>query len=377
MITHNPKPAKVELKCPKCDMTFKFKSYLDRHIQTPHRDYVKGNSRANQYRKMKKLNIPKAHEFEACTEKDIITMLEKADVSTNQLLKLFAVLRKRFGRKAFLPNLAQKIRKHLNSFDSEFETTCTTFQCKDGKDIESSLSKTKDTNQFLNGIAELRGLQKPKVVLGIDGDVRHLMITVIVKESEEHDDAISGKVSDNTKATSRKRVLVLAKADGIPETRHNVEIMLNAMNLHELEDDFQIVCDLKMLNIILGIQSSTSLFGCPFCEASKINEQGKVTNQRGEWNFDPEKTPLRSINNIVTHAIAYENEPRKRNGERDITKTKNHKSVKYKPIKIKDMHDDSWVGKRLPPDPLHCNVLGPPNDLFDLMEKVFTNVWDI
>ena len=61
-----------------------------------------------------------------------------------------------------------------------------------------------------------------------------------------------------------------------------------------------------------------------------------------------------------------------KNGQRDTTKTKNHKSVKYKPIKLKDMHDDSWVGKRLPPDPLHCNVLGPPNDLFDLMEKVFT-----
>ena len=46
--------------------------------------------------------------------------------------------------------------------------------------------------------------------------------------------------------------------------------------------------------------------------------------------------------------------------------------MKYKPIKIKDMHDDSWVGKCLPPDPLYCNVLGPPNDVFDLMEKVFT-----
>ena len=372
MITHNPKPVKVEKKCPKCDLTFKYTSDYNRHILTSHRDYVKGNSRANQYRKMKKLNVAKAHEFEACTEKDLITMLEKADVSQNQLLKLLAVLRRRFGRKAFEPNLAKKMREHLNSFDDDFETTSTVFQSKDGKDLQSCLSKTKDVSQFLNGIAQLRELRNPKVILGIDGDVRHLMITAIVKESDEHDDAISAKVSENLKGTSSKRVLVLAKADGVPETRHNVEIMLNAIRLHEIEDDFQVVCDLKMLNILLGIQSSSSLFGCPFCEASKINEQGKVTNQRGEWNFDSEKTPLRTITNIGTHAIAYESEPLKRNGERDITKTKNHKSVKYKPIRIKDMHDDSWVGKRLPPDPLHCNVLGPPNDLFDLMEKVFT-----
>ena len=90
------------------------------------------------------------------------------------------------------------------------------------------------------------------------------MITGIVKESDEHDEAISEKVS----GTSSKRVLVLAKADGVPETRHNVEIMLNAIRLHEIEEDFQVVCDLKMLNILLGIQSSTSLFGCPFCEVN-------------------------------------------------------------------------------------------------------------
>ena len=39
---------------------------------------------------------------------------------------------------------------------------------------------------------------------------------------------------------------------------------------------------------------------------------------------------------------------------------------------MKNMHIDSWVGKHLPPDPLHVNVLGPPKNLFDLMEKVFS-----
>ena len=39
-------------------------------------------------------------------EKDLITM---------QLLKLLAVLRRRFGRKAFEPNLAKNMREHLNS----------------------------------------------------------------------------------------------------------------------------------------------------------------------------------------------------------------------------------------------------------------------
>ena len=368
MMTHK-KPEKEEEKCPKCDLTFKYKSDLNRHIQTPHRTAPKGNSRANQYRKLKKMDVAKAHDFQTCTESDLIAMIEKTDVSTNQLLKLLSVLRKRFGRRAFEPNLKEKIRAHLNSLDNEFETKSKTFQTKDGKPLQSSLSKTKNVKEFIDHIVELRGIEKPKLILGLDGDVRHLMITAVLKETDDFDD--EDDVNDELMSTSSKRVLVLAKVDGVPETRHNIELMLNEMNLQDLGDNFQVVCDLKMMNILLGIQSSTSLFGCPFCEASKINEDGKVTNQRGEWNYDPVKTRLRTINNIVEHANAYQNEPLKKNGKQDKTKTKQHKCVKFVPIKLKNGHDDSWVGKYLPPDPLHCNVLGPPNDCFDLMEEVF------
>ena len=90
-------------------------------------------------------------------------------MSTNQLLKLLSVLRKRFGRRAFQPNLKEKIRAHLNSLDNE--TNSTTFQTKDGKDLQSSLSKTKNVQEFINHIVELRGIEKPKVILGLDGDV--------------------------------------------------------------------------------------------------------------------------------------------------------------------------------------------------------------
>ena len=138
---------------------------------------------------------------------------------------------------------------------------------------------------------------------------------------------MSKKLDNNLQGTTAKQVLVLSKADGVPETCHNVEIMLSSLKLHELDDDFHIVCDLKMLNTLLGIQSSTSLYGCPFCEACKIDENGRVTNERGEWNFDPEKTPLRTISNIVEHSLAYENDPRKTNGETDKAKTKNKQKV--------------------------------------------------
>ena len=38
MVKHNPKPAKVEEKFTKCDMTFMFKSDLIRHIINSHHE---------------------------------------------------------------------------------------------------------------------------------------------------------------------------------------------------------------------------------------------------------------------------------------------------------------------------------------------------
>ena len=72
-----------------------------------------------------------------------------------------------------------------------------------------------------------------------------------MKEADDYDDAHTEKVNDQIPGTSGKRVLILAKADGVPETRRAyVEIMLNAMNFCELQEDFQL-CDLKMLIYML------------------------------------------------------------------------------------------------------------------------------
>ena len=46
---------------------------------------------------------------------------------------------------------------------------------------------------------------------------------------------------------------MVAKVDGVPENRHNIEILLNSLNLPDLAQDFQLGCDLKFCNIILGI----------------------------------------------------------------------------------------------------------------------------
>ena len=78
------------------------------------------------------------------------------------------------------------------------------------------------------------------------------------------------------KVTGSKRVLVLAKADSIPENRYNIEVLWNSLNLNDVQLDFQLVCDSKLTNIILGIQSCTLLYACLFCDSCKKKSQQMV-----------------------------------------------------------------------------------------------------
>ena len=45
-----------------------------------------------------------------------------------------------------------------------------------------------------------------------------------------------------------------------------------------LNDDIQIVCDLKLVSILLGIQTATYMHSCPYCDYFKLNcEKSKST----------------------------------------------------------------------------------------------------
>ena len=81
------------------------------------------------------------------------------------------------------------------------------------------------------------------------------------------------------KPMGQKRVIVV---DCVPEKRHNIELLLNALKLPEIYDDFQTVCDLKLVAMIMGLQSFSSVYGCPYCKTYKIDiETNSKTNRRG------------------------------------------------------------------------------------------------
>ena len=78
------------------------------------------------------------------------------------------------------------------------------------------------------------------------------------------------------------------------------------------------------------------------------------------------KKDLRTVSNLTAHFNEYKDK-----GCDDRKNLKNFKNVVFQPIKLKEDTGDEWVGKTLPPAPLHTNLLGPGNDVLEKMEEIY------
>ena len=85
------------------------------------------------------------------------------------------------------------------------------------------------------------------------------------------------------KSSSTHRVIIGARVDNVPECYYNLKVLLDSLNLHDLSKNYRLVCDLKVMNMLLGIQSCSSMHPCPYCNGYKFDKMGKKTNQKGLW----------------------------------------------------------------------------------------------
>jgi hypothetical protein len=295
------------------------------------------------------------------TEDDAKLLIEDCKGSIRELKTVIKWFRNRFGRSAFTPNITKIIRQHLNILADLHEANVEEFKDKDGNEMKTVLSKVADLNIFLNEVAHIRGIDEGfrEVCLTMDGGQDKIILGGIMRDTRKNET----ENLDDYKSTGQKRVLVLAKVDGVPETRENVEKIIDSLDLPSLTDDFQLVVDLSLANKILGIQSCSSLHACPYCEGSKINQHNnQPTTGRARWIPGPMRTE-NSITIDQSDWVQQTNSNRKQ--------LKHFNSCEFRPIKLKKCQGDSEILFTLPPDPLHVVLLGPANDLMESLEKCY------
>ena len=130
-----------------------------------------------------------------------------------------------------------------------------------------------------------------------------------------------------------------ARVDGVPETYSNLTQLLSPLNLPALDKEFGVVCDLKVINILVGLQSCSSRHSCPYCQGAKRNENGDFAKD-GLWNLDAVR---RDFENLTSDYVKYREEAN------EIRRLKDFNSVEFPPIMMKEDQMSIPIMALLPP----------------------------
>lgn len=173
-----------------------------------------------------------------------------------------------------------------------------TFEDHDDE-VDRPVTYINDMNAFISAICSKRDHSEENLTLalGIDGGQGKLIITLTVSHEGEGDKAKRKKQTEKRKtlkSTGKRRAFVVARVDGVPETYDNLTQLLGTLNLPTLDKDFVVVCDLKVIDILVGLQSTSSRHSCPYCKGAKIDTNGDFTNN-GLWNLDAERRDFEDL----------------------------------------------------------------------------------
>ena len=213
-----------------------------------------------------------------------------------------------------------------------------------------------DLVSLIDEIVHFRNRQMSDVMIrdGVDGGGGFMKISLSVFDINRPISQLS-KIAKKYKDSGVKKVFLIACSPGLPENYINVKKLWLATGLHKLRYKFTISTDLKLCNILLGLQNHSSLHLCCWCEVSKhhLEKKGKP------------RTYASLIELFLNHDDAQVN-------KKYATQFGNVIHVRI----VEDEDSDTPVINKVPPPELHL-LLGPTNHLLDELPKVWPecNAW--
>ena len=145
-----------------------------------------------------------------------------------------------------------------------------------------------------------------------------------------------------------------------------MKVVMERLKLRKVEKEFSLVCDIKLIDMLVGLQGCSSMYPCPYCMGYKVDEEGKPTNQRGTF----VKGEPRTFQN--TREEFKRSSTKHKNGKFPSKKSlKNFHSVKHLSMRVTDDMDGIPISKLYPPPQLHTGILGPVNDCLKKLQEIF------
>ena len=221
------------------------------------------------------LNFEKHSEKKMIKTETLFNLKRKHDLPQVVIDSIASSCRSDLGRSAVQSNSREKIHSMSTSLDLfyktekiEFEETVRVGNKKSKKLVTKDLTYVPDPTALILHLCDLRDLDVLKAIvrIGIDGGQGSLKIIMSLFDPDDlgaKDELYSGV----------NKVIVLGLVKGVSENHHNMDILFKKTDLNSLK--CYLACDLKLLNIILGLSAHGGMHSCLYCEG-KLNERGEL-----------------------------------------------------------------------------------------------------
>ena len=263
-----------------------------------------------------------------------------------------------FGRGAVEPYFQEKLSFAYNFFEDDFSVSTPTFTSTGKTPIlfESTLIHVNNLGDFIMKVFEERGLnyQDYDVKLGIDKGQGILKFTVSFAPKAEAD--VNGYSENCFAKQSVNDLFIVAACSGVEETPSNLRIILELIGASDAK--FFYIGDLKVINMLAGIQSHSCMHPCYACVQHKDHLGDGPSSQR-------------TVGSTMADHDAFLRTSQK------PADSQAHNNVKFHPLiclDASDLDDPSKLSVPLlfliPPPELHL-MLGPFKDFYRELLKIF------
>ena len=292
------------------------------------------------------------------SEEEIIELIKDNNLSDRQVLNICKFLRQKCGRKVITPNILNKLKERKSMFNQFFtevrldSNSDLHFKSKKGKPISRSVTYCHDLPGLIAYKKLVENIDEEKEILnviGIDDGKGILKVVWNWSLMVEND---QGK----KKLMGPKRSIILAVVSKVKENHFNISVLMNLTKINEVE--YALSLDLKLVNIMVGIQTHSSRHPCPYGECWRHDD--------GTWRKGQDRT----IRNIRENRNKWMKRSRNKQGNR--INLKDHINCEKDPLMNGDQ--DEPIIKTVPPPPLHTLLLGPVNHIFKELRKRYKNI---
>ena len=278
------------------------------------------------------------------TENDVMELITDNNLSDSCALKILQKLRLKFGNNVVTKNIARKLTDKKKVLDTFF--TCRWLDENSTLHFKSKCGKV--LGRYVVYCHDIPGLLAFKKLIH-DTDDLNIMNVIGVDEGKGilkmvwNCSQIENDVN-RIRLMGPKRAIVLTAVARVPETHHNLSVLMELTKPYEVE--YTLSHDLKLANILAVIQSHSSKYPCVYGECTREEKTGRWIKGRN-----------RTSGNIEEHRKEWILS----GGSRD--NLKNHMNCEHKPL-LSSINPSTPILVQLPPPPLHTILLGIDNIIY-------------